>query len=186
MVRRASSESDSLLLSSSSNTNGSVSSSPAKSKSGNMAERRCASSGAPDTMMSASRNKLEETRRRGPIPARAGFGEDGGFAGGRSIPGARPPGRASTLPVHPPVGAMGTRRRSPGGGDTAPSQRRAAVVPAAPFAAPGPPASPAPTRRSPRADIQGSSTRVRPHLGRRSIGGWPGGRAPSVRLRDAR
>ena len=53
MVRRASSESDSLLLSSSSNTNGSVSSSPAKSKSGNMAERRCASSGAPDTMMSA-------------------------------------------------------------------------------------------------------------------------------------
>ena len=67
MVRRASSESDSLLLSSSSNTNGSVSSSPAKSKSGNMAERRCASSGAPDTMMSASRNKLEETRRRGPF-----------------------------------------------------------------------------------------------------------------------
>ena len=66
MVRRASSESDSLLLSSSSNTNGSVSSSPAKSKSGNMAERRCASSGAPDEMMSALRNK-EETRRWGPF-----------------------------------------------------------------------------------------------------------------------
>ena len=180
MVRRASSESDSLLLSSSSNTNGSVSSSPAKSKSGNMAERRCASSGAPDTMMSAL--QTGGNTASGAIPARAGFGEDGGFAGGRSIPGARPPGRRPTLPVHPPVGAMGTRRRSPEGGDTAPSQRRAAVVPAAPFAAPGPPASPAPTRRSPRADIQGSSTRVRPHLGRRGIGGWPGRRAPSVRL----
>ena len=186
MVRRASSESDSLLLSSSSNTNGSVSSSPAKSKSGNMAERRCASSGAPDTMMSASRNKLEETRRRGPfLRGRVSAKMAASRVAGRYLVldhlDVRP-----TLPVHPPVGAMGTRRRSPEGGDTAPSQRRAAVVPAAPFAAPGPPASPAPTRRSPRADIQGSSTRVRPHLGRRSIGGWPGRRAPSVRLRDAR